>query len=381
MDLSATGNELKVIVDGIVYLWEKKGGISRIFSEILPRMCEMDKSLRIELLTAGKMRQSLPSHSRIFYHTIPHIKRYRRPRRVWRPIVPIAERLIRRLMIGRGEGQIWHSTYFTQPGRWDGFQVVTVHDMIFERFSDLYRGPDHNQFRAQKRRCLQRSDATICVSNVTRQELMHFYGIKSDTIYVIPLACSDVFRQLEQCNDRLDIATKRPFLLFIGGRHPHKNFNGLIQAYSLWARREEVALVVVGSPWSVDEEKRLAELGIQDRVHLLTDVDDEALCHLYNQAATFVYPSLYEGFGIPLLEAMACGCPVIASRIPSTIEVAGGCPIYFEPTEVDGLVDALDVALSEGHNSERVRAGIERVKRYSWDRVAAQTLEVYRTLL
>ena len=170
-------------------------------------------------------------------------------------------------------------------------------------------------------------------------------------------------------------------MLFIGGRYPHKNFNGLIQAYSLWEHREEVALVVVGSPWSVDEEKQLAELGIRERVYLLTDVDDETLCYIYNQASAFVYPSLYEGFGIPLLEAMACGCPIIASRIPSTIEVAGGCPIYFEPTEVDSLVNGFDVALSEGRKSERVRAGIERVKSYSWDRTAAQTLEIYRTLL
>ena len=373
-------NELKVIVDGVVYQWGIQGGIMRLFNEILPRMCEIDKSLHIELLTAGKMRQSLPSHSRIFYYSMPHIEPYMRPRSVWRPFVPTAERLVRRLWVGRGEGQIWHSTYYTQPGRWDGFQVVTVVDMIHERFADLFYEPVWDHFREQKRRCVQRSDATICISEATRQDLLHFYGVKSDSIYVIPLACSNVFRQLELCDDRLDIVTKRPFLLFIGGRYPYKNFDGLIQAYSVWAHREEVALVVVGSPWSV-EKKRLAELGSRDRVHLITDADDETLCHLYNQAAAFVYPSLYEGFGIPLLEAMACGCPVIASRIPSTIEVAGGCPIYFEPTELDSLVNAFDVALSEGRDSERVWAGIERVKRYSWDKVAAQTLEVYRTLL
>ena len=373
-------NELKVIVDGVVYQWGIQGGIMRLFSEILPRMCDIDKSLHIELLTAGKMRQSLPSHSRIFYYSIPHIEPYMRPRSVWRPFVPTAERLVRRLWVGRGEGQIWHSTYYTQPGRWDGFQVVTVVDMIHERFADLFYEPVWDHFREQKRRCVQRSDATICISEATRQDLLHFYGVKSDSIYVIPLACSNVFRQLELCDDRLDIVTKRPFLLFIGGRYPYKNFDGLIQAYSVWAHREEVALVVVGSPLSV-EKKRLAELGIRDRVHLITDADDETLCHLYNQAAAFVYPSLYEGFGIPLLEAMACGCPVIASRIPSTIEVAGGCPIYFEPTELDSLVNAFDVSLSEGRDSERVWAGIERVKRYSWDKVAAQTLEVYRTLL
>ena len=382
MDLSDTDNELKVIVDGVIYKRNPHGGISRVFSEILPRMCEMDKSLRIELLTVGKMKQGLPSHSRIFYHTIPDIERYMRPRRGWKHIVPTAERLVRRLWVGRGEGQIWHSTYYTLPGRWDGLQVVTVHDMVHERFADIYHMPGHDdQFREQKRRCVMRSDAAICVSEATRQDLLHFYGIKSDSIYVVPLGCSDVFRQLKQCDDRLGIATKRPFLLFIGGRYPHKNFNGLIQAYNLWAHREEVALVVVGNPWSGDEEKRFAELGIRDRVYLLTEVDDETLCYLFNQASAFVYPSLYEGFGIPLLEAMTCGCPIIASRIPSTIEVAGGCPIYFELTEVDSLVNAFDVALSEGRDSERVRSGIERVKRYSWDRVAAQTLEVYRTLL
>ena len=207
VDLSDMDNELKVIVDGVAYQWILPGGISRLFSEILPRMCEIDKSLHIELLTAGKMRQSLPSHSRIFYYSIPHIECYMRPRRVWKPIVPTAERLVRRLWIGRGEGQIWHSTYYTLPGRWDGFQVVTVHDMIHERFADLYHGPGNDQFRKQKRDCVKRSDAVISVSEATRQELLHFYGIKSDSIYVVPLACSDVFRQLEQCDDRLEIAT------------------------------------------------------------------------------------------------------------------------------------------------------------------------------
>ena len=104
------------------------------------------------------------------------------------------------------------------------------------------------------------------------------------------------------------------------------------------------------------------------------------LCRLYNQAVAFVYPSLYEGFGIPLLEAMTCGCPIVASRIPSTVEVAGDCPIYFDPAEEDDLVNALDIALSEGRNSERVQAGFEKVKSYSWDKTTAQTLQVYRAV-
>ena len=134
----------------------------------------------------------------------------------------------------------------------------------------------------------------------------------------------------------------------MGTRGQHKNFLLLLEAYARWDRRSELSLVAVGAPWSNDEVHHLEIRGVSDRVHLLTDVDDERLCRLYNCAAALVYPSLYEGFGVPLLEAMACGCPIIASRIPSTIEVAGECPIYVEPTEPEDLIEAFDTAVAEG---------------------------------
>ena len=115
-------------------------------------------------------------------------------------------------------------------------------------------------------------------------------------------------------------------------------------------------------------------------MHLLTGIADEELAWLYNQAVALVHPSLYEGFGIPLLEAMACGCPVVASRIPSTVEVAGDIPLYFEPAEPESLPAALDAICSEDGDSKRVKLGLEHVKQYSWDRTARETLEVYRAL-
>ncbi|MFX0202475.1 MAG: glycosyltransferase family 4 protein, partial [Candidatus Hodarchaeota archaeon] len=149
---------------------------------------------------------------------------------------------------------------------------------------------------------------------------------------------------------------------------------------SSWAGRKEVDLVIVGESWTADEEQYLAKLGIRDRVHLIEHVDDVRLCHLYNQATAFVYPSFYEGFGIPPLEAMACGCPVVSSRIPSTFEVAGECPIYFEPNNIESLLTALDMVLFEGRDSTRVQVGFSQVKRYSWDKTARQTLDVYHEL-
>jgi glycosyltransferase involved in cell wall biosynthesis len=371
---------MTVVVDGIIYQLQSKGGISRLYSEVLPRMCNLDDLLYITLLSEGRLRQALPRHPRIAHRPIPSVDRYLCPGRVWKPIVQRAKRLVRKLWTGRGNGKIWHSTYYTLPEKWDGTCIVTVPDMIHERFEGLFNDPASERFREEKRRCVLSADAVICISEITRQDVQRFYGINAVRIQVVPLAHSRVFRFLEKIDYSPKLPTARPFLLYIGGRYRYKNFDGLLSAYGGWPGRKEVDLVVVGRHWSADEGQSLVQLEIADRVHLLTNVDDESLCHLYNRAAAFVYPSLYEGFGIPLLEAMACGCPLVASCIPSTIEVARECAIYFEPTEVEDFRAAFDVVLSEGRDSERVRAGFEQVKRYSWDKTAKQMLDVYHAL-
>ena len=164
-------------------------------------------------------------------------------------------------------------------------------------------------------------------------------------------------------------------------RAHYKNFQGLLNAYSKWNGRSAMKLLVVGPLWTSEEGRLLSGLGISRLVELLTDVRDEALCTLYNQAKAFIYPSLYEGFGIPLLEAMACGCPVIASRYPTTVEIAGDCCIYFELDSPDSLIDAFDRAVSEGRDGAKARAGLEHAKRFSWEKTARETLAVYRSLL
>lgn len=371
---------MEIVTDSLIYQMESKGGISRIFSEILPRLCDLDDSVHITFMTTGKLRQPLPAHARIQERRMPPIPLFLPPARIWRPLRAALMRVIYRQWVGQGNGQIWHSTYYTLPQQWQGKKVVTVADMIFERFPDLFRQWWCDQFREQKRWCIHEADVVICISETTRQDLQRFYGIDSANISVIPLACSDIFRPQEHHREHASSAALPPFLLYVGSRVHYKNFNTVLKAYSRWSKRNEIALTVVGRTWSADEKRRLAELGIRNRVHLLTNVDDEHLCQLYNQALAFVYPSLYEGFGIPLLEAMACGCPVIASRIPSTVEVAGACPIYVEPAEVEALLEAFDQVCAEGRNSDRVRAGLQRVKRYSWDATAKQTLYLYQKL-
>ncbi len=371
---------MQVVIDSNIYQLQLTGGISRLFSEIIPRMCELDNSIHITLLTNRKPLQLLPTHEQITHHYIPSIERYLRPGRVWKPILPMMRRQVFKLRLGPKREGIWHSTFFTMPESWVGLKVVTVFDMIYERFPNLYDGLGDEKFRKLKRDCLQDANAVICISETTRQDLQDFYGIDKDYTYVTHLACSDVFRQLDQSNDQLELTLEKPFLLYVGDRARYKNFNSLMKTYSVWAGRKDVNIVVVGKPWLSSEANNLVQLGIQRNVNLLSHVDDEQLCQLYNKAIAFVYPSLYEGFGIPLVEAMSCGCPIIASYIPSTIEIAGDCPIYFKPDESDDLLNAFNVAIFEGQNSDRVQRGLTCKKKYSWNKTAIQTLDIYRIL-
>lgn len=373
-------DKMEVVVDGIIYQLQLRGGISRIFSEILPRMCSIDDSLRICILTQDLLKQSLPMHAHITSRPIPYINRCLYPKRLWEPMIRIVNESMFRLKVGSGRDKIWHSTYYTTPEKWAGYSVATVHDMVFELFPQFYSGPNFDLFRQRKRLSIRRADAVICVSNTTRQDVLRLYELDADKLHVVPNACSDIFRRLDGTELPKTARIEQPFLLYVGNRGRYKNFDVLAKAYSLWHRRKEVALVLVGGrSISESEQQLMEELAIARQVKLLRDIDDETLCRLYNRALAFVYPSVYEGFGMPLLEAMACGCPIVASRIPSTIEVAGNCPIYFDPAEEDDLINALDSALSRGRNPEHAQIGLEKVRTYSWDKTAAQTLEVYRS--
>jgi glycosyltransferase involved in cell wall biosynthesis len=371
---------LHLVIDGIIYQSQSTGGISRLFTEILPRMCVQDEAVDMTLFVVGNSSQALPAHPRIHPLRIFDPQPFMRPSFLWRTLEEPARKAVLRLRLGAGRGKIWHSTYFSEPGRWEGRKVYTVADMIHERYPDLFGGPGGDAFRALRKRCVLSADAVICISEATRNDIREIYDWDSDRLHVIHLACSDFFRSLRGEEQEGSRPGERPFLLYVGSRAHYKNFDGLLRAYSRWEKRRDVALLVVGPPWSSGEAESLRDLGVAEQVSLLTNVDDEALCRLYNRAAAFLYPSLYEGFGIPLLEAMACGCPVVASRIATTVEIAGDCPIYFEALDGDSLLHALDQAMQEGRNSERTRGALAHAGGYSWDRTAAETLRVYRSL-
>lgn len=377
-----TDADLSVAIDGIIYRLQAQGGISRVFNEILPRMCEQDAGLRITLYHSRYRQQALPTHRQVVYTQIRTLDRFLQPNRcAWGRFQPQVSDLsaTAHIMVHARLGWrcIWHSTYYTTPPLWAGPKVVTVYDLCQEHFANLFTRADDRRVRRMKRHSLEQADAVLCISDSTRQVVEAYYGISGTKLHVVPLAGSEVFRQVD---DPAAAPIDEPFILFVGARHHYKNFAALLDAYHRWLPRDHIALALVGSSLTDAEQQQIAARGLADRVHLLTGVDDEQLCHLYNRALAFVYPSLCEGFGIPLLEAMACGCPVVASRIPTTEEVAADVPFYFEPGQPDSLLAALDAAVAAGNDAPQVQRGIVKAATYSWDETARRVLDVYRAL-
>ena len=171
-----------------------------------------------------------------------------------------------------------------------------------------------------------------------------------------------------------------PFILYVGRRGHYKGFNTFLNAYSRWKRNKEVKLIVVGPALTKEENNDIRNKHLENQVVPFIEIQDDLLCDLYNQAMAFVYPSLYEGFGIPLLEAMSCSCPIIASDIPSTNEVANDVPFYFEPGNEDNLINSLDHIGATEATQVKIKDGHDLVKKYSWDKTSQQVNSVLQMI-
>lgn len=338
-----------------------------MFNNILPLMCELDPELRIKLFFTKAPNITYPKHKQISCFFPERIHKYLRPWRLWRKNIKSVTTRLRDLWFGNTKNSIWFSTYFSRPPQnWKGSEVVMVHDLIYELFPELM--PDSERIISQKKDCINSADMVFCNSNTTMVDLQRFYPRQDSDVVAIHLAKDKTF--IQRSESEIARPNQSKFLLYVGARNFYKGFDHLLDAYSVWAGRERVNLIVVGRAWTGEELQVIAARGLESNVQLMENVDDSILCDLYNQAEAFIYPSIYEGFGIPLLEAMACGCPIVASRIPSTVEVAGHIPIYFEPGDVSSLVKALDQMLMGDGIPEKVNEGLVLANKYSWEKTA-----------
>jgi len=369
---------LQVILEGRIFEEQPLGGISRTYHEILPRICHMDEKILFSILTSGRLMQSLPRHPRIVsYPSRFPVHRFLRPQAIFWQLQDHLRAKLQMKSIHFSRNTIWHATYFQLPDWWAGPKVITVYDLIHEKFPHFFNKNYDGILRNRKKRAVLAADKVICISESVRSDVIEMYGLSQEHVVAIPLAYGDSFRVLSKEEIPPDFFVDRPFILYVGMRTHYKNFKTLLSAYAAWPRRNEMRLLVIGDPWSKEEQKEISAAGLESNIVCRSAITDEELCALYNQALAFVYPSLSEGFGIPLLEAMACGCQIVASRIPTSMEVARDVPYFFDPLNKDELISALEAACF----SEKIKSRRDDIlANYSWDRNAQATLKIYKEL-
>lgn len=252
-------------------------------------------------------------------------------------------------------------------------RVTTIHDMIDET---IVPNPRKSSL---KRRSVQQADHVICVSEHTRKALLECYDIAPEKVSVVHLG--------KPAPPPLPPATPderiTPYILYIGERGGYKNFGCLAQAFASSVRlsRDFQLVCFGGKPFSSDEIKSFAALGLASNQVQHCSGDDDMLIALYRDASLFVYPSLYEGFGLPPLEAMSMGTAVACSDATSIPEVVGKAGEYFDPTRMDSIMHAMESVLyAATRRQELIALGHERSAHFSWDRCARETLDIYRTL-
>jgi glycosyltransferase involved in cell wall biosynthesis len=257
--------------------------------------------------------------------------------------------------------------------------VVTHHDCTHERFPQMFHNASFIMER--KRKLFSQADAILCVSESSRRDLLNFYDVAEQKTHVVYHGFSPL--HLPPSFAEPAVASSIPYLLYVGSRAEYKNFVLLLAAFSRSGLALDYRLMVVGGgALSAEEQARIVALDLADRIIILPKADEATLALAYRHAALFVYPSLYEGFGFPPLEAMSLGCPVLVHRTSSLPEVCGDAAFYFDNSDVDELSRALLSTLQDAQGLALKRQrGQQQVKLYDWGRTASETLNIYRTLL
>ncbi len=380
--------------DGIIFAVSPLGGISRYFTNLLNALDSRDDVETILYLPpSARVPEELAPIRIIRTPSAVRLK----PRQVFDPLNARLNAARQQRFWSRARGGVFHSSFYTSPAGLRVPQVVTVHDMIYEDYPGIFF-PERSGRKerlvvemnrrhvAAKRRSFERAAGIIYSSNFARRRTEAHLGADDRPVLVAPFAIDPVFRGEPRPDEisafRALIGTDEPFLLHTGSRRLHKNFVALLAAFATWSRRNELRLVSVGGgELSGEEQAIVTGLGLDERVMVVAAVPNHLLRAAYHAAEALVFPSLTEGFGFPVLEAFACGCPVACARAGSLPEVGGSHPVYFEPSEPDDVRRALDEILSVRSDSERWGAAREAARERTWDDVAAEYVDFYTEII
>ena len=355
-------------------------GIGTYIQNLIRSLGEQDPDNRYVLFVGHRNRQALndlPDNFRVIVERSPVYSA--------RELVALSWRLFRLKL------DLYHSTHYVLPAVVPCKAVVTIHDIIHLLYPEFLPSA-LAFFYAQRmiRRSLSRGDRIIADSQNTKADLMEYFDVDGRKIRVIYPGVSERFRRRAQpgvvAAKLAELGVDKPYILFVGNPKPHKNLDNIVKAFGRAVKIQDFAgdLVCVGDRDGMEFKirQRAEQMGVSGRIRLLGYVDEEDLPLLYQGARLFLYPTLYEGFGLPVVEAMASGVPVITSNTSSLKEVAEGYGHLVNPLDVEDIATNIAHFMTDAdlrHNMAEL--GLKRAVEFSWGRTARQTLDVYRSVL
>lgn len=357
-----------ILYDSQIFDFQTIGGISRYFCEIISRIkYKFDISLRysdnyyLKKTAIARHRIPLPHYifnrykRKLLYQNLKYTKSF----------------------LTKPDPYLLHATYYEPyflKHIGNNPFVITVHDMIYERLPEYFPKEELTHIIQQKKEVILKASRIIAISENTKKDLIELLHIDQQKIDVIYHGTS-----MQRFEQTATMQLPEKYILFVGSRYSYKNFSRFIEAFSLLTHKDsKLYLICTGNRFNQEEEYLLSKLSIKKRT-LQINASDKELSELYSRASLFVFPSLYEGFGIPILEAYACHCPIAISNTSCFPEIAGDAAVYFNPYSVNDITNTIEEVLyNPQKKDELIHKGIERLNRYSWDRAAAETEETYK---
>ncbi|HEV8327380.1 MAG TPA: glycosyltransferase family 1 protein [Nitrospiraceae bacterium] len=376
---------MKIAYDSQIFCAQTYGGVSRYFCEIASRIAK-EPGVQV-CITA-------PMHINAYLAHVPPgiVSGFRAPKtdcfqtNCGANYPRLALRglglLMGDWMLHAMKPDIVHETYFSpyRLGARRARRVLTIYDMIHEKFAPSF--PHADKTARYKALAAERADHVICISESTRRDAIEILELPFDKTSVIYLGF-DLMNTAGARVEELVLPTRGPFLLYVGKRGGYKNFLRLLEAYGASPQlKAGYKLICFGSgAFHADELKTMQTVGLDSGQVMQLGGDDKLLAKLYERASAFIFPSLYEGFGIPPLEAMSYDCPVVCSNTSSIPEVVGDAGEYFDPADTESMRAAIErVVTSDSHRKLLIAKGRARLKYFSWDCCAIETLDIYRKL-
>jgi len=351
-----------------------RGGIRNYVLHLIEALSALDADMIYYVLHSRKDRSPLVPGPNF------------RPVACWTPSHHCLERWTLGIEVVRLGLDLLHTSDFIPPACGYRRSVITVHDLNFLYYPQFLTAESHRYYNQQIEWAVRRADHILADSHATKSDLISRLDVPSGKVTVVHLAADPAFRLLIEAQ-AMRVAARYGldpgYLLFVGTLEPRKNLPGLLQAYRLLldAGKTSAPLVLVGGKgWLYDEIfERVEQLRLNELVRFLHGVPDVDLPGLYNAASVLAMPSFYEGFGLPALEAMACGTPVVVADRASLPEVVGEAGLLVNPEDPDDVAQALARVLTDESLRARMRElGLARAAHFTWERAAQATLAVYR---